>query len=64
MHWKKRIEKMLKNDRVMGVSVKIFVKNRDFRKNIFDTLSFFKRLEVDLRILKAGIVFSKISCYL
>jgi len=62
MHWKKRIEKMLKNDRVMGVSVKIFVKNSDFRKNIFDTLSFFKRLEIDLSILKAGIVFSKISC--
>jgi hypothetical protein len=62
MHWKKQIEKMLKNDRVMGVSVKIFVKNRDFRKKIFDTLSFSKRLDVDLRILKAGIVFSKISC--
>ena len=27
MHWKKRIEKMLKNERVMGVAVKIFVKN-------------------------------------
>ena len=55
---------MLKNDRVMGVSVKIIVKNSDFRKIIFDTLSFFKGFEVDLRILKAGIVFSKISCYL
>jgi len=64
MHWKKRIEKMLKNDRVMGVSVKIFVQNSDFRKNIFDTLSFFHRLEVDFNILKAGIVFSKISCNL
>jgi len=53
---------MLINDRVMVVSVKIFVKNRDFRKNILNTLSFFQRLEVDLRILKAGIVFSKISC--
>jgi len=62
MHWKKRIEKILKNDRVMGVSVKKIVKNSDFRKNIFDTLSFFKHLEVDLRILKAGIVFFKISC--
>jgi len=61
MHWKKRIEKILKNDRVMGVSVKIFVKNRHFRKNIFDTLSFFHRLQVDFDVLKAGIVFSKIS---
>ena len=48
----------------MGVSVKKIVKNSDFRKNIFDTLSFFKRLEVDFDVLKAGIVFSKISCYL
>ena len=55
---------MLKNDRVMGVSVKIFVKNRDFRKNIFDTLSLFQRLEVDFKILKARNKFSKISCYL
>ena len=52
---------MLKNDRVMGISVKIFVKNSDFRKNIFHTLSFFKRLEIDLSILIAGIVFSKAS---
>jgi len=64
MHWKKRIEKILKNDRVMGVSVKKIVKNRHFRKNILDTLSFFYHLEDDFDVLKAGIVFSEISCYL
>jgi len=46
----------------MGVSVKKNVKNRVFRKNILDTLSFFHHLEVDYDVLKAGIVFSKISC--
>ena len=32
--WKKQIKKMLKQDRVIGVSVKIFVKNQHFLKNI------------------------------
>ena len=41
---------MLKNDRVIGVSVKIFVKNQHFRSNILDILSFFHRLEVDFKI--------------
>jgi len=48
----------------MVVSVKKIVKNQVFQKNILDTLSFFHQLEVDFDVLKAGIVFSKISCYL
>ena len=55
---------MLKNERVIGVAVKIFVKNRRFRKNILDTFSFFHYLEVDFDVLKARNIFSKISCYI
>ena len=39
---------------------KPFVKNRQFRQNNLDNLTFFHHLEVDFNILKAGIVFSKI----
>ena len=39
MHWKKRIEKILKNDRVMGVSMKIFVKNQDLQKKFVQKMT-------------------------
>ena len=48
--WKKQIKKMLKQDRVIGVSVKIFVKNQHFPKNILIFLAFFNRYEVDFKI--------------
>jgi len=41
---------MLKNERVMVVSVKIFVKKRNFRKNILDIVLFFHRFEVGFKI--------------
>ena len=41
---------MLKNERVMVVSVKIFVKKQHFRKNILDIVLFFHRVEVGFKI--------------
>ena len=45
----------------MSITVKTVVKNWQFRQNNLDNLTFCHHLEVDFNILKAGIVFSKIS---
>jgi len=55
MHQKKQIEKIFKNDRVTGNTVKIFEKYN------FDNLSFFHHLQIKFSILKAVIVFYNIS---